>query len=366
MIGLYIHVPFCRQRCPYCAFYKEIPRNDFKIEEYLRALDMELSEARGRVFDTIYVGGGTPNMLKGKQLIEFLEIIHKYVRLREDYEWTFEMNPELVDIDSLEILKSYGVNRLSLGVQSIYDEELRFFARLHRYRTVVKRLELIRRVGFDNVSVDLIFGSPLKTPDMWRRELEEVVSWEVEHISTYHLTIEEGTPFERMGVRNPDDETMVRLYRIRDEVLSKHGFVRYEISNYAKPGRESRHNTIYWLHHEYMGFGPSAHSFLKPNVRYTNVSSLKKYIEDYEKHREYEYLTEEQLLLERIFLGIRTIWGVEVGQVDLSGLEVYVEYRGGRIRLTDKGILIADRLALEIYERISRSPLQPSSSRPSS
>ena len=355
MRGLYIHVPFCRQKCLYCAFYKVIPRNRFQMETYLRVLGMELSEAEGLQFDTIYVGGGTPNILKGELLEEFLDIVSRHVNLSEDYEWTVEMNPELVDLDSLEMMKSWGVNRLSLGVQSIYDEELRRFGRLHRRDTVVKKLELIRRVGFDNVSVDLIFGSPWKSPEMWEKELEEVASWEVEHISTYHLTIEEGTPFHAMGIRNPDEETMERMYLIRDEVLSRYGFERYEISNYARRGFESRHNVIYWMHEEYRGFGPSAHSFVKPNIRYTNVADLNRYIEDYEGSREYEYLSEEQLLLEKIFLGIRTRWGVQVGEIDISGLEEFVELEDGVVRLTRRGVLLADRIALEIFERVKGS-----------
>ncbi len=355
MRGLYIHIPFCRQKCLYCAFYKVIPKNRFQMENYLRVLDMELSEAEGLRFDTIYVGGGTPNILKGKLLEMFLDIVSRHVHLPEDYEWTMEMNPELVDLDSLEMMKSWGVNRFSLGVQSIYDDELRRFGRLHRRETVLRKLEIIRRVGFENVSVDLIFGSPWKSVDMWRRELEEVASWEVEHISTYHLTIEEGTPFHAMGIRNPDEEVMERMYLLRDEVLSRYGFERYEISNYARRGFESRHNVIYWMHQEYRGFGPSAHSFVKPNIRYTNVAELERYIEDYRGSREYEYLTQEQLLLERIFLGIRTRWGVRVGDVDISGLEEFVELRDGVVRLTRRGVLLADRIALEIFERVKGS-----------
>ncbi len=359
MRGLYIHVPFCRQKCLYCAFYRVIPGNRFQMETYLRVLDMELSEAEGIRFDTIYVGGGTPNILKGRLLEMFLDSVHRHVELSEDYEWTVEMNPELVDLDSLEMMKSWGVNRLSLGVQSIYDEELRMFGRLHRKETVLRKLELIRKVGFDNVSVDLIFGSPWKGPDMWRRELEEVASWEVEHISTYHLTIEEGTPFHAMGIRNPDDEVMERMYILRDEVLSRYGFERYEISNYARKGFESRHNLIYWMHQEYRGFGPSAHSFVKPNIRYSNVPDLERYIEDYEGNRDYEYLTGEQLLLERIFLGIRTRWGVHVGDIDISGLEEFVELKDGVIRLTDRGVLLADRIAVEIFHRVMGSHRSP-------
>jgi len=356
--GLYIHIPFCRQKCLYCAFYRVIPANLSRIEEFLRVLDVELSGARPLRFDTIYVGGGTPNILKGRLLEMFMDIIHRHVKLSDDYEWTVEMNPELVDIDSLEIMRTYGVNRVSLGVQSIYDVELRRFGRLHRKDTVIRKLELIRKLGFANVSIDLIFGSPWKSVDMWRRELEEVASWEVEHISTYHLTIEEGTPFHSMGVRNPDDETMEKMYMIRDEVLSRYGFERYEISNYAMRGFESRHNMIYWMHEEYRGFGPSAHSFVKPNIRYTNVADLDLYIEDFEGTREYEYLTEEQLLLERIFLGIRTRRGVRVGDIDISGLEEFVDVRDGVVRLTARGVLLADRIALEIFERVrgSRGP----------
>ncbi len=350
MRGLYIHIPFCKVKCPYCAFYKKIPSSEAEMHMLVEMLVHELSSIPDRRFDTIYIGGGTPNVLPPKLLENLLEGILENVELSENYEWTVELNPELVDIEQLELFRIYGINRLSFGLQSTYDEELRFFGRLHRKESFHRKYELARKLGFGNVNVDLIFGSPLKDVDMWKKELEEVANLQPEHVSTYSLTIEKGTPFYTMNIRTRSEEELLRMFLIRDEVLSRYGYERYEISNYAKRGYESKHNLIYWFHEEYVGVGPSAHSFIKPNIRYTNVSDVGKYLENYENYRTYEYLNDEQLLLEEIFLKLRTRWGYPIEKrVDISDIEEFVSLEDGKLKLTVRGVVIADRIALEIF-----------------
>ncbi|MEO0217309.1 MAG: radical SAM family heme chaperone HemW [candidate division WOR-3 bacterium] len=349
MRGLYIHIPFCKVKCPYCNFYKEIPKNEFEIENFLEVLKIELEENKN-FYNTIFIGGGTPNILNDRQLINLFEAILNHVKLPENYEWTIELNPELVNINKLLIFKDYGINRLSLGVQSLKDEELKFFSRLHRKKDVYKKLELINKMGFENVNIDLIFGSPLQTLKDWENILKEIVNFPITHISTYLLTIEEGTPFEKLKIKLQDEETIEKMFLIRDEILESYGFYRYEISNYAKKGFECKHNLIYWKRENYIGIGPSASSFIKPNIRYKNPESIKLYIEDYKKYREIEILNEEQILLEKIYLSLRLSEGLEIENAEIfKEFEDYLYIENNRIRLKLKGILILDKLVIEIF-----------------
>ncbi|MEO0203329.1 MAG: radical SAM family heme chaperone HemW [candidate division WOR-3 bacterium] len=349
MKGFYIHIPFCKVKCPYCNFYKEIPKNELLIDNFLEVLKTEIAENEG-YYDTIFIGGGTPNILSKKQLISLFESILRYLKLPENYEWTIELNPELVNIDNLLIFKDYGINRLSLGVQSLKDEELKFFSRLHRKKDVYKKLELIEKMGFKNVNVDLIFGGPLQSLKDWEKTLLEISKFPITHLSTYLLTIEEGTAFEKLKVKLQEDEIIEKMFLIRDDILKEFGFYRYEISNYAKLGYECKHNLTYWKRENYIGVGPSASSFIKPNIRYKNVENLNLYLENYKNYREYEILSDEQILLEKIYLSLRLAEGLEVKNAEIfKHLEEYLEIEDNRIKLKPKGILILDKLAIEIY-----------------
>ncbi len=310
---------------------------------------MEIAE-NGGLYDTIFIGGGTPNLLNEDELVELFETILNYVKIANDYEWTIELNPELVNINKLLIFKDYGVNRLSLGVQSLKDEELKFYARLHRRKDVYKKIDLISKLGFENVNVDLIFGGPLQSLEDWKKILYEVANFPITHISTYLLTIEEGTPFERLKVNLQSDETIEKMFLIRDEILNKFGFYRYEVSNYAKKGFECKHNLIYWKRENYIGIGPCASSFIKPNLRYKNPASIKLYIENYKNYREYEILNDEQILLEKIYLSLRLDEGLEWENTKIfEPLKEFLEIEDEKIRVRDRYLMILDSISIEVF-----------------
>ena len=282
-LGLYIHIPFCKQKCSYCDFYS-LAGNEDRMAEYVEALCADLSEtaqyAAGYAVDTIYFGGGTPSYLGEKQLIRILKTILKKYRVEKDAEITLEANPDSAgDWKMLRSLRRAGFNRLSLGMQSGCDEELKEIGRIHTAAETQAAVAAARKAGFDNLSLDLIYGLPHQTMARWQENLRAAVALAPEHLSCYGLKVEEGTPlFARQeGAGLPDDEAQADFYLWTVEYLAAHGYAQYEISNFAKAGRESRHNLKYWLLQEYAGFGPGAHSDLG-GVRYAYDRSLDAYI----------------------------------------------------------------------------------------
>ena len=282
-LGLYIHIPFCKQKCSYCDFYS-LAGNEDRMAEYVEALCADLSEtaqyAAGYAVDTIYFGGGTPSYLGEKQLIRILKTILKKYRVEKDAEITLEANPDSAgDWKMLRFLRRAGFNRLSLGMQSGCDEELKEIGRIHTAAETQAAVAAARKAGFDNLSLDLIYGLPHQTMARWQENLRAAVALAPEHLSCYGLKVEEGTPlFARQeGAGLPDDEAQADFYLWTVEYLAAHGYAQYEISNFAKAGRESRHNLKYWLLQEYAGFGPGAHSDLG-GVRYAYDRSLDAYI----------------------------------------------------------------------------------------
>ena len=282
-LGLYIHIPFCKQKCSYCDFYS-LAGNEDRMAEYVEALCADLSEtaqyAAGYAVDTIYFGGGTPSYLGEKHLIRILKTILKKYRVEKDAEITLEANPDSAgDWKMLRSLRRAGFNRLSLGMQSGCDEELKEIGRIHTAAETQAAVAAARKAGFDNLSLDLIYGLPHQTMARWQENLRAAVALAPEHLSCYGLKVEEGTPlFARQeGAGLPDDEAQADFYLWTVEYLAAHGYAQYEISNFAKAGRESRHNLKYWLLQEYAGFGPGAHSDLG-GVRYAYDRSLDAYI----------------------------------------------------------------------------------------
>ena len=282
-LGLYIHIPFCKQKCSYCDFYS-LAGNEDRMAEYVEALCADLSEtaqyAAGYAVDTIYFGGGTPSYLGEKHLIRILKTILKKYRVEKDAEITLEANPDSAgDWKMLRSLRRAGFSRLSLGMQSGCDEELKEIGRIHTAAETQAAVAAARKAGFDNLSLDLIYGLPHQNMARWQENLRTAVALAPEHLSCYGLKVEEGTPlFARQeGAGLPDDEAQADFYLWTVEYLAAHGYTQYEISNFAKAGRESRHNLKYWLLQEYAGFGPGAHSDLG-GVRYAYDRSLDAYI----------------------------------------------------------------------------------------
>lgn len=282
-LGLYIHVPFCKQKCIYCDFYS-LPHQEPRMDDYTAAVCAHLTEtapfAAGHMVDTVYIGGGTPTYLGADRLGKILKTVHKKYRVAKDAEITLEANPDSAgDWKALRALRRAGVNRVSLGMQSACDEELSAIGRVHTQAQTAAAVEAVRRAGIKNLSLDLIYGLPDQTPERWQENLSAAVALEPEHLSCYGLKVEEGTPlFQRREAYNlPGDDAQADMYLYTVEFLERMGYGQYEISNFARPGMESRHNLKYWHLDEYAGFGPGAHSDFG-GVRYAYARDLDAYI----------------------------------------------------------------------------------------
>lgn len=329
--GLYIHIPFCRQKCFYCDFPSFAGREK-KIDKYLQALEQEFALLRQRVLPkdnardterkfaprTIYIGGGTPTALNTNQLEKLLEIVLKYVAAGEAEEFTVEMNPGTVDREKLLLLQQAGINRLSVGVQSFDDNCLQKIGRIHTAQEAADTIELAHNLGFGNISLDLIYGLPQQDREILTKSVERALTLPVQHISIYGLQLEEGTAFQRMAdmgkLQLPTDELVEAMHDYIVEKLPEAGYQRYEISNYALPGYESKHNLSYWQDVDYLGLGSGAHSYWQ-GTRYENPIDIDDYISVLEAGRLPATL-EEQVdrqahIEEYCFLGLRTAAGID-------------------------------------------------------
>ena len=282
-LGLYIHVPFCKQKCIYCDFYS-LPHQESRMDDYTAAVCAHLTEtapfAAGHLVDTVYIGGGTPTYLGPDRLGKILKTVHKKYRVAKDAEITLEANPDSAgDWKALRALRRAGVNRVSLGMQSACDEELAAIGRVHTHAQTAAAVEVVRRAGIKNLSLDLIYGLPGQSLERWQENLSAAVALEPEHLSCYGLKVEEGTPLfkRRETFTLPGDDAQADMYLYTVEFLENLGYAQYEISNFARPGKESRHNLKYWHLEEYAGFGPGAHSDFG-GVRYAYARDLDAYI----------------------------------------------------------------------------------------
>lgn len=376
MASLYLHIPFCEKKCLYCDFYSIENRDP--MEAFLEALDREiLSYARfgeGRAFDTVFFGGGTPSLLTPGQLEKILRRLHSTYHIAEGAEVTLETNPGTVSPEKLSAYRSLGVNRLSIGIQSFREDELKFLTRIHDARQAVSCVEMARSSGFDNISVDLIFALPGQTRAAWGETLSRALALEPEHVSAYSLIVEPNTPLSRLVISGQvtpaHPETEADLYEWTMETMGAAGFEHYEVSNYARPGRRSRHNYAYWSHEDYLGFGPSAHSFWKgvpgnAASRWSNIAQITTYLErcaqsDGTPVSFREDVGTEQLMNERIFLGLRSD-GVDTERfakdfgrefprdrillAEALAAEGKLVREGGKMRLTPAGFLLCDEIA---------------------
>ena len=364
--GLYIHVPFCRSKCLYCDFYSVASSS--AIPEWLQAVQREalLYKERFQHFDSLYLGGGTPSILGERDLAALLGWLHKHFSFSDDSEMSMEANPEGLTRDKLKAIRDLGINRISLGVQSLDDGDLKYLGRRHSAKQALEALDTIRSSGFANVSVDLMYGLETQSLSGWKRTLDRVLEFSPEHISCYQLSFESGTALWKMksaGKVQPMGEKLQAAFFIRtSRYLEKRGYVHYEISNFAR-GRDfmCRHNRKYWNHTPYLGLGPSAHSF-QDGSRWWNVKSIKKYCRLLEEGKPpveaSEVLSDEQYDLETLDLGLRTSDGVDLrvlkglsagkamAELQKAGL---ITVHGGRIRPTRRGFLVADSLPLMFY-----------------
>ena len=320
-LELYIHIPFCVKKCGYCAFLSA-PAMPGQKEAYTEALTAEIRAAAQMISGdhevvSVFLGGGTPSLLETAQISRILTTLRHSFAFRKDAEITMEANPGTLSGEKLEACRTGGVNRLSLGLQSPKDPELKSLGRIHDFRQFRECFLAARSAGFDNINVDLMYAIPGQTPEGWAENLKIIASMKPEHISAYGLMIEEGTPFwkqaERGELELPDEEAEYRMYDDAGEILSSFGYRQYEISNYSLPGKECRHNIGYWTRKEYLGFGTGAASLFR-HCRFSNTSSIREYLEESGDsrriRRDFEILSPEDEMEEFMFLGLRMTKGV--------------------------------------------------------
>lgn len=372
MGGIYLHIPFCKQACTYCNFHfsTSLRFKEEIIEAISNEIVLEKNYLEGDTIRSIYFGGGTPSLLSISEISVLLDKIYKNFDVSNDVEITLEANPDDVDKEKLNGWKEVQINRLSIGVQSFFEEELRWMNRAHTSEQAVGSLQLaVER--FDNITMDLIYGSPLLTDDMWKQNVDKAVGYGIPHFSCYALTVEEKTPLHKLitgGISTEvDNEKQARQFLLLMQWLKEYGFEHYEVSNFAKKGYRSRHNSSYWKGEKYLGLGPSAHSYNGFERRW-NVSNNQKYLQAMQManpERETELLTSIQQLNEYIMISLRTIEGIDLKKIESSwgydernriikSFEKYInsgliKMEEPMVRLTDEGMLKADGIASDIF-----------------
>ena len=316
---LYIHVPFCQRLCGYCDFYKTISLKQLPLypDALLAEARARAGELAGTTLRTIYLGGGTPSLFTPEEVGKILCGVADVWDTSQVAEITLEANPDDLSAERLEGYRKVGVNRLSIGIQSFDDEQLRFMNRRHDAATARRAVEAARRAGFDNISIDLIYGVPCGGSEVWQRNIEEAIALNPEHISAYHLTIEEGTVFGKRGVQPIEEERSEEEYLLLHRLLTEAGYDHYEISNFARQGCRSQHNSGYWRGVPYVGLGPGAHSFDGAG-RSWNLPNLTRYIANPTDPdlRESEVLTAEEQAEELIMVGLRTREGIDLQTIE--------------------------------------------------
>ncbi|NSF73087.1 oxygen-independent coproporphyrinogen III oxidase [Blautia wexlerae] len=365
---IYIHIPFCIRKCDYCDFLSG-PSGPEEQADYVQALLREIQaveEGEGRSVSSIFIGGGTPSVLDERLLGDILREIRNRFKMEEDAEITIEVNPGTANIGKLQAYREMGINRLSIGLQSPEDRELKILGRIHNYGQFLETYQEARTVGFDNINIDLMSAIPDQTYEGWVKNLRTVAELEPEHISAYSLIVEEGTPFAARKLNLPDEDTEYNMYEATAQILKEYGFEQYEISNYARKGRECRHNVGYWTRQDYLGFGLGASS-LYGKERFANTADMKKYLKNSknpEKIREKEpSLTREDEMAEFMFLGLRMTKGISkadfqrcfgctiesvYGEVleKYESMELLLE-KDGRIFLSREGIHVSNSIMAE-------------------
>ncbi len=355
-LEIYIHIPFCIRKCAYCDFLSG-PADEETMEAYVKALIDEIgaygARNQERIVTTIFLGGGTPSLLRGDQVQRIMKALREKFHVSVDAEISMEANPGTVTEEKLDAYKKAGVNRISFGLQSTKNEELKLLGRIHIYEDFLESFKLARECGFDNINVDLISAIPRQTVESWQESVSRICLLEPEHISAYSLIIEEGTAFERVygagtkGERElPCEEDERRMYRLTEEILEAAGYHRYEISNYAKEGKECRHNLGYWERKNYLGIGLGASSLIE-NVRYKNTDDLQKYLEQSSAleaiQEEKEVLSKSEQMEEYIFLGLRKMQGISIKGFENTFGESLEECYGENIkRMAQAGLLVIE------------------------
>lgn len=372
MAGIYLHIPFCKTRCIYCDFYSTT-RNDLR-QRYVRALCRELvlrrDYLRGATVETVYFGGGTPSQLTEKDFESIFQTLQDVYGLEHAREITLEANPDDLTDDYVQLLRHFPFNRISMGIQTFDEQTLQLLQRRHTATQAIEAVQRCRQAGFNNLSIDLIYGLPGETEEKWKHDLQEAVNLHPEHISAYHLTYEEGTPLYRLRemhrVNEVNEEDSLRFFTLLVQTLREAGYVHYEISNFCLPGHHARHNTAYWQGIPYLGCGPSAHSFDTHN-REWNTASLETYIEGMRQDKRYfetEALDDNTRYNEYVMTGLRTRWGISLEKISTDFGVRKLNYlrqmalphiqrgklveKDGNLRLTEEGIFTSDDILSDL------------------
>lgn len=367
-----MHIPFCKQACTYCNFHFTTSlrfKNEI-VQALVKEAEMEKDYLEGETISTIYFGGGTPSLLSIEDLVLLIDALQKNYLLASNIETTLETNPDDISSEKLKAWKKLGINRLSIGVQSFFEEELRWMNRAHSAELAVSSLQLAKH-EFDNITIDLIYGSPLLSDEMWKQNVDTAIELNIPHLSCYALTVEEKTPLHKLISTNKtpgvDNEKQARQFLLLMQWLKEKGYEHYEVSNFAKPGFRSRHNSSYWKGEKYLGLGPSAHSY-NGNERRWNIANNNLYIKSIQENfpkRETEILTLSQQLNEYIMISLRTMEGMDLNRFEKKfGVDErkriekqiqkfvsfsWVQFNNPFAQLTDEGMLRADGIASDLF-----------------
>jgi oxygen-independent coproporphyrinogen-3 oxidase len=373
MAGIYIHIPFCKRKCHYCNFYSLA--NQKNKEQFHKALLKEIALQKnylhGEPIETIYFGGGTPSLLSISQIDEILNQIHQHYKVLSNAEIDLEANPDDLDKTILVDYKKSGINRLSIGTQAFDDDILQKLNRIHSTQQAIDAVHIAQSVGFENISIDLIYGIPGLTNQLWQQSIAQALSLNVPHLSAYHLTVEPNTALDVLIRKNkypqPKEAEGIEHSLMLMQQMQANGYEHYEISNYALPGKYSVHNTNYWRQKSYLGLGPSAHSF-DLNSRQWNVASITKYIEALQQGKllfEKEEISNTDQYNEFVMLGLRTQWGIDIkelqskfGQEKTQYFQKQIQkylsqeklvFENGIYRLSNQGKIFADGIAGDLF-----------------
>ena len=374
MAGIYIHIPFCKQACTYCNFHFSVSLKNktVLIKALVKEIELSVGFIDDKNIETIYIGGGTPSLLNEEDLRYIFDALHKKFSIKADAEITLEANPDDINIDILHIWKSLGINRLSVGLQSFNEHELKWMNRAHNATQSLQCLDDINKAGFNNFSVDLIYGSPLQTNEDLKRNFDIIVERNIPHISCYALTVEPGTLLnKKIKERKLDDinpDKQAEQFYLLLGMMADKGYEQYEISNFSKQGYRSKHNSSYWQGKAYFGFGPASHSFNGFDKRRWNVSNNSLYIQSLEKNiipYDEEILTEMQRLNEYVMTALRTVEGINIEYVNnyfgeknvtriLAEIQKYVVSKkviqtSKEFYLSEEGKFFADGIASDLF-----------------
>ena len=372
MSGIYIHIPFCKQKCYYCDFHFSVSlsRKDALLQSIIRELELRKAEILQKV-ETIYFGGGTPSILSMDEINSILETIYRNYDVIESPEITLEANPDDLNLKKIKELAASKINRLSIGIQSFFDEDLKYMNRAHTAKEALNSLTLAKQY-FDNITIDLIYGIPNMTDARWKENLDIVFNLKIPHISAYALTVESKTAlasFIKKGKYPPLDEDQAKQhFEILSEKTKEHNYIAYEISNFGKENYFSKHNTSYWQGKHYLGIGPSAHSY-NGTTRSWNIANNAKYIKSIQQNilpLEIEQLSKNNRFNEMIMTGLRTIWGVSLAQIEkdfgldykenlIKKIQKYLQNKTLKLNhnillITKKGRFLADGIAADLFE----------------